>query len=964
MVQPGGGSSTVAHNGAGQPTMASVPSGGSQVWGYDNAGRPVSATWLQGGNPTFSQVATLDAAGQRKGLADSWGTVTYGYDRAGRLTSAGYPDGSTEADTYDPAGNRTAITATTPLSGTAITTNGYDAADQLSTAATAGGAQPGTATYAYDGNGNQTGSSGSAGTVANAFNDLNQLTHIVGPGTNLTLLYDGQGDRLRSYERGTPTWTLRNEAQDLAGGLSALVSDGTADYAYLAPGDGSAPLSAYTPGTARATYLATDLLGSVRLATDPSGATIGAGAYDAWGVARAYTGGSGATQLAGLQGVAPFGYAGQQRDAGPGTYAMRARRYDPATGRFQSQDPLAYSPQVPVTINPYEYAGNMPTGVTDPSGQGWVQQPLGSHDDRQEAAIQARIRYQMHGTPGTGPANLTTEYNVPVYLTHCNQPLQVYNAAIVSLAPGHTKGYFWDIEHVQAYTGRPGAAAIAGGIRTHLALPLLAGTFIDWKGDCAYNRVGNAFGGGGCGAAQRIRVAGVEPGPDYAQFFHLGPIYRVRSRGEDLAAHPVESIDSPPALLLTWAEPGQPGLVLYDRFPTGSRCSMAEAGLAGLLACYYRTFELGPAQQVHDAAAHHEGLWAMLADPGQLFMLLLSHVSGAVDAATGRGDGGQGEVAAPAELLALHDEGGGATLVEDLAAARHAEERTQDCSTCFAAGTLVALPEGGRAIQRLKVGDMVLAEDPKAGTVESKAVLAVLDDGVKPLIALDLSDGSSIRVTSNHAFWVDGGPALDHAGWLQAGQLRPGDRLRTADGRGATVRAVRWNQGDAEVYTLTVATDHTFFVGPTQVLVHNAERRIRNSRYADLVYRFPQGSVLATEYPKGVRFTSQGFPDFTDYAGRTVKLQQTGNNATDFANANALAGFTKTPPGFTWHHVEDGTTMQLVPTDLHRAVGHTGGAYLVKRRNGIDYPAGSTDAPPGYQFKLSFDDPNGGNCGD
>ena len=104
---------TVAHNGAGQPTMAGVPSGGSQVCGYDTAGRPVSATWLQGGNPTFSQVATLDPAGQRKGLADSWGTVTYGYDRAGRLTSAAYPDGSAEADRYDPAGNRTANTAHT-----------------------------------------------------------------------------------------------------------------------------------------------------------------------------------------------------------------------------------------------------------------------------------------------------------------------------------------------------------------------------------------------------------------------------------------------------------------------------------------------------------------------------------------------------------------------------------------------------------------------------------------------------------------------------------------------------------------------------------------------------------------------------------------------------------------------------------------------------------------------------------
>jgi len=108
------------------------------------------ATWLQAGNPVFAQVATVDAAGQRTGLAASWGTFTYGYDRAGRLTSAGYPDGSTEADAYDPAGNRTTITATTPLSGTAVTTNTYAAADQLGTSAVTGGPQPGSTTYAYD----------------------------------------------------------------------------------------------------------------------------------------------------------------------------------------------------------------------------------------------------------------------------------------------------------------------------------------------------------------------------------------------------------------------------------------------------------------------------------------------------------------------------------------------------------------------------------------------------------------------------------------------------------------------------------------------------------------------------------------------------------------------------------------------------------------------------------------------
>src|SRR6185312_1974402 len=127
------------------------------------------------------------------------------------------------------------------------------------------------------------------------------------------------------------------------------VSDGINDYTYLDPGAGEAPTAAYTLATSRTTYLASDVLGSVRLATDSTGAVIGAGAYDAWGVYQPNLGSSGATQLAGLQAVSPFGYAGQYYDAGAGTYSMRAREYNPVQGRFISEDPQPPDPQVPVT---------------------------------------------------------------------------------------------------------------------------------------------------------------------------------------------------------------------------------------------------------------------------------------------------------------------------------------------------------------------------------------------------------------------------------------------------------------------------------------------------------------------------------------------------------------------------------------------------------------------------------------
>lgn len=55
--------------------------------------------------------------------------------------------------------------------------------------------------------------------------------------------------------------------------------------------------------------------------------------------------------------------------------------------------------------------------------------------------------------------------------------------------------------------------------------------------------------------------------------------------------------------------------------------------------------------------------------------------------------------------------------------------------------------------------------------------------------------------------------------------------------------------------------------------------------------------------------------------------------------ANAQCGFSQTPAGYVWHHVEDMQTMILVPQDLHSiamgGMSHTGGASLIKAFLGL-----------------------------
>jgi hypothetical protein len=84
---------------------------------------------------------------------------------------------------------------------------------------------------------------------------------------------------------------------------------------------------------------------------------------------------------------------------------------------------------------------------------------------------------------------------------------------------------------------------------------------------------------------------------------------------------------------------------------------------------------------------------------------------------------------------------------------------------------------------------------------------------------------------------------------------------------------------------------------------------------------------------------NDGYPDFSGFIckhkGDPVKVEvEMVGDPTDFTRANnamkkKYPGW-KQPKDTTWHHKEDGVTMELVPYDIHGNVPHTGGASIVK----------------------------------
>lgn len=117
-------------------------------------------------------------------------------------------------------------------------------------------------------------------------------------------------------------------------------------------------------------------------------------------------------------------------------------------------------------------------------------------------------------------------------------------------------------------------------------------------------------------------------------------------------------------------------------------------------------------------------------------------------------------------------------------------------------------------------------------------------------------------------------------------------------------------------------------------------RKIINSDLAGQAVKTKGGEVF---------FDYDGFPDFTPYAEKIVRVPNlTGNRNKDTKLALDVLGMSDyNKKDMVWHHHQDGKTMLLVPKSVHSVpdgVAHTGGSAVIKHNknnpdNQLLYPS-------------------------
>lgn len=137
---------------------------------------------------------------------------------------------------------------------------------------------------------------------------------------------------------------------------------------------------------------------------------------------------------------------------------------------------------------------------------------------------------------------------------------------------------------------------------------------------------------------------------------------------------------------------------------------------------------------------------------------------------------------------------------------------------CFVSGTPIALGNGMYTlIDNISVNDYVLSYNEETKQVSLQRVTEVFEKKVNQTLILTIGD-SKIETTLNHPFY-----SMTYEGWVEAISLNVGDYVLSSDGTIRIVKNIEYIEHTCavDVYNFTVESNHNYFVGEDEILVHN-----------------------------------------------------------------------------------------------------------------------------------------------
>ena len=141
-------------------------------------------------------------------------------------------------------------------------------------------------------------------------------------------------------------------------------------------------------------------------------------------------------------------------------------------------------------------------------------------------------------------------------------------------------------------------------------------------------------------------------------------------------------------------------------------------------------------------------------------------------------------------------------------------------TSCFPAGTPIAVKGGFKNIEDIKTGDEVWSWNEEKAEIGLKRVVNTMVREADALIELGFGK-ERFKATPEHPFWV-GDP--EKGQWKEAGDLAEGDQVWLLDKRNVALSVVDHQPqpgNKIKVYNFEVEGWHTYFIGWWMVLVHN-----------------------------------------------------------------------------------------------------------------------------------------------